>query len=125
VSVLGDSGVLQRRDRRLDDLDNLLKASITDRFGYAASLARSPVATQETLDLWITWWRDVMTLAAGADTPLTNVDRHHKLLKHAEWFTVEQSVSVVGALCRASERLGRNANSRLTLEVLMLDLPHL
>jgi DNA polymerase-3 subunit delta' len=125
VSVLGDSGVLQRRDHRLDDLDNLLKASITDRFGYAARLVHSPVAMQETLDLWITWWRDVMMLASGANTSLANVDRHQKLLKYAERFTVEQSASVVRALCRASERLGRNANSRLTLEVLMLDLPHL
>ena len=123
VRTLTDRKALQRRAQRLDDLDRLLGASITDRFRYAEKLARDPVATQETLDLWIGWWRDVLLLAAEVDAPLTNVDRKSGLRDHARRFGVERSGGVVGALRSAADRLKRNAKARLTLEVLMLDLP--
>ena len=123
VRTLNDRTALRRRAQRLADLDHLLNTSIIERFRYAERLARDPVATQETLDLWIGWWRDVMLVAAETDAPLTNVDRESALRDHAHRFGVERSAAVVEALRSAAERLKRNANPRLTLEVLMLDLP--
>ncbi len=123
VRALDDNTALQRRAQRLDDLHNLLSASTPERFRYADKLARNPIATQETLDLWLCWWRDVTLLAAKADTPLTNVDRHNILLDHARRFSLEQSAAVIRALRSAADRLKRNANARLAIEVLMLDLP--
>ena len=123
VRTLNDRTALRRRAQRLADLDHLLNTSIIERFRYAERLARDPVATQETLDLWISWWRDVMLVAAETDAPLTNVDRESALRDYAHRFGVERSAAVVEALRSAAERLKRNANPRLTLEVLMLDLP--
>jgi DNA polymerase-3 subunit delta' len=123
VRTLNDRAALQRRVQRLDDLDRLLGASSAQRFRYAEKLARDPTATQETLDLWIGWWRDVLLLAAETDAPLTNVDRRSTLRDQAHRFEVEGSAAVLEALRSAADRLRRNANPRLTLEVLMLDLP--
>lgn len=123
VRALNDEKALQRRAKRLDALHQLVGASTVERFRYAEKMARDSVATQETLDLWIGWWRDVMLLAADADAPLTNVDRQEVLRDHARRFGVERSGAMVMALRSASDRLKRNANTRLTLEVLMLDLP--
>jgi len=123
VRTLDDRAALQRRVQRLDDLDRLLGASSAQRFRYAEKLAHDLVATQETLDLWIGWWRDVLLLAAETDAPLTNVDRRSTLRDHAHRFEVEGSAAVLEALRSAADRLRRNANPRLTLEVLMLDLP--
>ncbi len=123
VRTLKDEQALQRRAKRLDALDQLIEASIVQRFRYAEKMARQPVAAQETLDLWVGWWRDVMLAAAGAAAPLTNVDCQDTLHDHARRFGVERSGAVVKALRSAADRLRRNANARLTLEVLMLDLP--
>ena len=123
VRSLEDRAALKRRSQRLDDLENLLNASITGRFRYAEKLARDPVATRETLDLWTSWWRDVLLLAAEADARLTNVDRRGGLQDHARRFKVEESAAVIDALHSAADRLSRNANTRLTLDVLMLDFP--
>ena len=123
VRTLNDRTALQRRTQRLDDLDRLLTAPTTERFRYAERLARDLSATQETLDLWIGWWRDVLLLAAEADAPLTNVDRQSALRDHAHRFGVERSTAVIEALRSATDRLRHNANARLTLEVLMLDFP--
>ncbi len=115
----------RNRDRRLEDLVELLSASHVERFQYAFELSRDPVAVQETLDLWIGWWRDVMLLASQANVPVTNVDRLSQLERHAQWFGIEQSAAMLQALRQASERLGQNANPRLVLEVLMLDWPQM
>jgi DNA polymerase-3 subunit delta' len=78
---------------------------------------------QETLDLWLGWWRDVMLLAADADASLTNVDRESEARNQARRCGLGRSKTMVEALRSAIDRLRRNANPRLTLEVLMLDLP--
>jgi len=123
VRTLNDSAALKRRAQRLDDLDHLLAAPTIERFQYAERLARAAAAAQETLDLWMGWWRDVLLVAAGTSAPLTNVDRRSKLEDHARRFGVERSAAVIEALHNVSDRLRGNANTRLTLEVLMLDLP--
>jgi DNA polymerase-3 subunit delta' len=123
VRALTDRTALQRRAQRLDDIDRLLAVSLVERFRYAEKLAGNPIATQETLDLWIGWWRDVLLLAAQAEAPLTNVDRQDALRDHAGRFDVWHSAAVLKALRDATDRLGHNTNPRLTLEVLMLDLP--
>jgi DNA polymerase-3 subunit delta' len=123
VRTLEDSAGLQRRTQRLDDLGELLNAPTAKRFRYANRLARDPIDMQETLDLWLGWWRDVLLLAARADAPLTNIDRVNALRDHARRYGVERSTAMVEALCDAADHLKRNANPRLTLEVLMLDLP--
>ena len=123
VRTLSDRAALQRRAQCLDALDRLLGTSIVERFRYAEKLSHDPSATQDTLDLWTGWWRDVLLLAAQADAPLTNVDRQSELHNYARRFGVGQSAATIEALQSATERLKRNANPRLTLEVLMLDLP--
>ncbi|MGD1994887.1 MAG: DNA polymerase III subunit delta', partial [Anaerolineae bacterium] len=123
VRTLEDDDALKRRVERLDDLDELIGGSIVKRFKYAEKLACNPVATRQTLDLWIGWWRDVLLVASEAEAAVTNVDRREQLEEYARRFGVEASAGAVKALRAAAKKLDRNANTRLTLEVLMLDLP--
>ncbi len=115
----------RNRDRRLEDLLGLLSATCVERFRYADELSGDRGAVQETLGLWVGWWRDVMLLASQADVPVSNVDRLSQLEHHARRFGIEQSVAMLQALRQALERLEQNANPRLVLEVLMLDLPRM
>jgi DNA polymerase-3 subunit delta' len=123
VRTLEDETALKRRAGRLDELNELIDGSIVERFQYAEKLAQDPVATRETLDLWIGWWRDVLLVTSEANASPTNVDRQDEVRNRARRFGVEESASVVRALRSALEKLRQNANARLTLDVLMLDLP--
>jgi len=125
VRMMEDEKALQRRDQRLDDLNQLLTAPIVERFQYADKLARDPAATQETLALWLSWWRDVTLQTIHAEAPLTNVDRQDTIQRHAQSFDVRGANAILQALRETIERLACNANPRLALEVLMLDLPRL
>ncbi len=123
IRAARDRTLLNQREQRLEELYRLLGASLNERILCAGELARDLTTARETLDLWVRWWRDVMVVAAGADAPLTNVDRYGLLKAHADRFGLTRSAAVVMAMLAAAERLERNANPRLTLEVLMLDLP--
>jgi len=123
VRTFEDDAALKGRAKHLDELDALMEASVTRRFRYAEKLARDPMATEEVLELWIGWWRDVLLEASRADAPVTNVDRAEQRREHARRFGVETSSRVIKALRDTLDKLQRNANTRLSLEVLMLDLP--
>lgn len=126
VTATTDPDAMRVRAQRLEELLNLLPASLVERFRYASRLARSPESVSETLDLWIEWWRDVMLLAAGAEGPLTNLDYRDQLEQVAQEVGLERAARMVQATRGAADLLRRNTNLRLTLEVLAaFDLPRL
>jgi DNA polymerase-3 subunit delta' len=126
VRALTDPAPLVRRRQRLDDLAELLRATLVERFQYAAGLVDDPEAVQEALGLWTGWWRDVMLLAGAAEGPLTNLDYRERLDEQAARMGVRRAAELAEATRAAAERLRRNANPLLTLEVLLaFDLPRL
>lgn len=125
VTAAQDEAVLEKRAERLDDLARLLGADgkRVARFAYAEELASDNAVVLETLELWETWWRDVMLLAAGSAAPLVNVDRLPALQQHAARFGADRARQAIAAISRTAHQITRNANARLALETLLLDLP--
>ncbi|MCS7282184.1 MAG: DNA polymerase III subunit delta' [Anaerolineae bacterium] len=125
VRAATDPAILQRREQRLQELLALTAAPLTDRFRYAAELARDPEETREALDLWLGWWRDVLLVSSGVDEEgagefaLTNLDRRAQLEQFAARFSPAQAAARIRAIRTALDRLQRNANPLLTLEVLL------
>jgi DNA polymerase-3 subunit delta' len=125
VRAATEPDLLRRRQQRIDDMVALLGAPLTDRFLYAAELARDPAATQEALDIWAGWWRDILLLTGGVEADrtgeslLTNLDQRARLEQMAAQFTPAQAVARIQAIRLAMDRLRRNANPQLTLEVLL------
>ncbi len=116
---------LKQRQTWLDDHQRLLGASRVERFVYAEELAKDKPALQRTLDIWLSLWRDVMLRAAGASAPLTNPDREVEIAQLAATLDLPAVKGMVDTLERAQYLLDRYINTRLTVEVLMLDLPRI
>lgn len=127
VRAQADEARLLARAQRLDDLSALLAGSRLARFAYAERLARegSIDRIQETLDLWQGYWRDVLLAAAGAAAPFANPDRQETIQQIAQQVTVETARRVIVGLQQTADRLERNANTRLTLEICLLDWPRI
>ncbi len=123
VRAVQDPSLLESRATRLEALQRLLVADRVERFAYAEKLARDKECARETLALWAGWWRDLLILVSGAEAPLTNVDHRETLRRWAERYDLVTVRRCLDALQQALHRLDQNANPRLTLEVLMLDLP--
>ena len=123
VMAIQDESLLARRAQWIDDLIQLTGQGRAERFAYAEMMAGDPLIARETLRLWQTWWRDVMLLATGSDAMLIHSDRRDALREQASHFGVDGSSAAAARLAQALWQLDRNANTRLALEVLMLDLP--
>lgn len=125
VRSLSDETINENRSAQFSDLLSLLPASRVDRFVIAKDLTKDREALFATLDLWGCWWRDVMHIAADANTPLINVDKHTEVTIAANQLTAGEAARAVTAVHTAQAQLKRNANPRLVLEVLMLEIPRI
>ena len=117
--------ILAKRKSQLDDLQGLLRASRVERFSYAEELAKDKAILQNTLQTWLTFWRDVMLQTAGSSPPLINIDREEEITTLAKQMDLASAQKTVNQLERAIDQIERYINARLVTEVLMLDLPRL
>ncbi len=126
VSATIDDGLLQRRAEHLDELLDVINADIEGRFAYAARLAvqfsRNRELVQKRLDLWLDWWRDLLLIKAGCSDDITNVDRSAVLVDMAKGYSLAQVQAIIKFIREASKQLKQNANPRLVLEVLMINI---
>ncbi len=117
--------LLEQRRGWLDDLGLLLSAKRVARFAYAETITRDknlPLA--DLLQTWLTYWRDVLLLTIGADTPLANIDRQAEIEQLASRITLQTARKVIQAAEHTLQLLAKNVNARLAMEVFMLDLPY-
>ena len=136
VRTLKSRAALAQRKQQLEEMVDLLNASTARRFRYvkkqldswrdesAAKPGADRLRALERMELWLSWWRDVLLAATGAEAPLTNVDRLGELHHYARRFGPPVIAAALRAIRSTTAGLKRNANIRLALEVLMLDLPH-
>jgi DNA polymerase-3 subunit delta' len=123
VRASEDKAILQKRERRLDEMIELTGQGRVGRLRYAQRLSTSPDSLREVLDLWLSWWRDLLLSKGGSSTEVTNVDREATLRSQAQGYSLIQVQDFIEALRAAVWQLEHNANTRLALEVLMLNLP--
>ena len=127
ITAAADDQMLQERAQKLESLYKIISADTEERFSNAAQLAaqftQNRSAVQEILDLWLDWWRDQLLVKTGCPDYVTNIDQLNKLHDMAGHYTLEQVRGCVGSIKAAEVQLKQNANPRLVLEVLMLDMP--
>ncbi len=121
--LVDDVTLLEKRDERLNDLQTLLPAARVEKFSYADKLSKDKDAMRQTIIIWLSYWRDVMLRVAGAETPLTNIDRNMEIEFLAGRLDLSTARRVVSDLENALEKMDRNVNSRLLAEVLLMDWP--
>ncbi|MBI3162250.1 MAG: DNA polymerase III subunit delta' [Chloroflexi bacterium] len=121
--LVDDTAILEKREELLNDIQSLLAAPRVEKFSYADKLAKDKDAMRQTILIWLSYWRDVMLRVAGAETPLTNIDRNMEIESIAGSLDLSTARRVVSDLESALEKMDRNVNSRLLAEVLLMDLP--
>jgi DNA polymerase-3 subunit delta' len=122
-SLVDEVTLLEKREERLNDLQTLLHATRVEKFSYADKLSKDKETMRQVILIWLSYWRDVMLRVAGAETPLTNIDRNMEIEFLAGRLDLSMARRVVSELESALEKMDRNVNSRLLAEVLLLDWP--
>jgi len=125
--AVDDAGLMQRRAERMDKLGGVLDADGEKRFAYASHLAtqfgKDRSSALEILGAWLDYWRDLLLVKIGCGDAVTNADMITEIQERAGGYSLVGIRGFIGSIQAAMEGLKQNANPRLALEVLMLDIP--
>jgi len=125
VSAYAHPEELEQRERALSLLETALTGRRLERFKLVEGLPNEKNDLLALLRFWVAYWRDVVLVASGSRAPITNDDRRAEIIALAGRIDREAAQRALAATMRTMELLGRNANTRLAFEVLMLDYPGL
>ena len=129
LAALDDETLLESRATYLDLLRDVLRGGRVDRLKIAEQLsrklARDKGQLRMTLDIWQTYWRDLLLESYGTPVKPCNSDRKDEIRALALRANPAQALHALNATRRAARSLETNANVRLTLDVLFLEYPGL
>jgi len=129
AEAAADPTILEARRERLDDAMGVAGMDYSARLVHAAALADRYGKDRETVLDWLgllrRWWRDVLLHKSGRGDLAVNADRADALTAFAEACSVTEVGAAVRDVTDAIDHLGKNANARLALDVLMLRLPQI
>jgi DNA polymerase-3 subunit delta' len=116
---------MEQRLAWLDEHLHLLQNNRVTRFLYAEKIAEDKPLFRQAIRTWTSLWNDVLHLHTGLTARVTNLDRQEQMAHLAGRVSLSAIRHALLSLDQALERLERNVNTRLTAEVLFLDLPYL
>lgn len=123
IDALRDPTLLDQRTAALDALAGVLGENRRARFALAEQLGKDRADLRALLEAWQAFWRDVLIVAAGSRSAITNYDRHDHIAVVAQSVGADGAEIALNATRRTLDYLGKNVNVRLALEVLLLDYP--
>jgi len=123
VRAATEPGVYERMQGALERLVTVLGEALPARFVTAKEMAKERDALTETLEIWLTLWRDVLLLHLDGGGALTHRDHRRIIEVIVRGTDVGQVVGVLTALDDAQSALTANANAQLLVENLLLNLP--
>lgn len=127
VEQLSDEQSGRQRQDQLAQLWELLPADRVQRLAFSESLAANRDSRQlfGMLQLWTAWWRDVLLVQAGCDDACSNIDQEPELKRQAHLLEQDAVRKLMHTLQRIERYLHHTVNTRLALDVLVLQLPYL
>ena len=123
LAALRDPSLMETRGHRLEQLQELLGADLVTRWEHAARMPAARETLRDVLDLWLAWWHDLLLVAAGQEHQIANLDYRDHLQSLSQQCPAEAARRFLGQLLLAIRRLGQNVNTRLLLDVLLMDMP--
>lgn len=126
IDALNNPDIFTERDENLKLLEDLLGMSRAERFSAAQKLSNdSKENLTKLLELWLSYWRDVLLMSERTTVKLCNTDHEAQIQRLLYDITTEQALSAVKSTQNLLNILHTNANLRLAFEVLLLDYPQI
>jgi hypothetical protein len=121
---------MQERDDILNRLQEVIQGNRVQRFAVAESLEsigrKDKIALRYLLEMWQTYWRDVLLLALHSPVKPCNSDRYKEIEQLVQRIQPDDALRALQATrTMLTETLKTNANLRMAFEVLFLDYPGL
>lgn len=127
VSQLSNAKHWEERQQQLEELWGLTSANRVQRLAFAEQVAARGSQQQifRMLELWTTWWRDVLLAQASCIDSCSNIDLREEIVRQAERIPQQAVQKYIQTLKRIEGYLHHTTNTRMALDVLLLQLPHI
>lgn len=109
------------RTKLMERLLHISKASIPSLFALAENLSHDKDGLQEALDMVNIWFRDLLIWKFCPDNIL-NKDYAVQIEQNSSKLSQDDLLKNIAAVVSAQQKISRNANRRLALDVLMMEL---
>jgi DNA polymerase III subunit delta' len=127
IEAAQDPKLMQEREENFEKMKSVNGGDYNYRFAVAGQIAqqfsKKRGKVYEALDEWARWWRDVLLVKTGCDSDITGIDHMADIQQMGSDYTLNQIIESIRSILDAIKQLRLNVNSRLVLEVLMLNLP--
>jgi DNA polymerase-3 subunit delta' len=127
VSAAQDDRMIEQRSEIVETMLDIMNADIETRFTLSTQLAGKFANDRnfvfERLDILLGIWRDMLMIKTDSRENITNIDRIDELARMVEGRSLSGIHSFIRNIQKANVELRQNANPRLVLEVLMINIP--
>ena len=127
VSAAQDDRLLEQRSEIVENMLDVIDADIETRFSLSSQLAGKFSNDRnfvfERLDILLSLWRDMLLIKTDSIDNITNIDRINELSGMAERRSLSGIRDFIRSIQKANVELRQNANPRLVLEILMINMP--
>lgn len=128
INCLDNDTELQTRLEIMNRMDSLIASNIGERFSYITGLenGRKTIDRKKAESLinnWLTWWRDLLLIKNNCTESIINIDCIPALEKWSRILDTEEIKNFIEILQYSLLLVTKNANIRLLLEVILLDMP--
>ena len=129
LEALADEDVLAFRTDMLDMLRDIVASNRVERLKISDQLSRKMGRDKPlllyVLEIWQTYWRDVLLESYGSPVKPCNSDRKDEIRALVMRLDPQTAYGAMSATRNAFKALATNANVRLAFDVLFLDYPGL
>ncbi len=128
LRIAADPDQIAERQQRLEELLDMQQQPHHRTFQWAEARSKEYRSGDqhivlEWLDLWQSWWHDLLLVAAGAPENIINLDRRNQLEQNARRHTLTDIYHFVKRISDAGQQLRENVNPQLVFENLFLHRP--
>lgn len=122
-----DPDLLEKRLFWAAEALRLLRCPLRERFAFSETNTKKldREGLRELFQIWLSFWRDVLIVSCGAQTPLVNLPLTGEVQRLADEIDPATARQCALALETAVARLDANINARMQTDVLLLDWPRL
>ncbi|MCY4061797.1 MAG: hypothetical protein OXG53_05475 [Chloroflexi bacterium] len=129
LHAIEDDQLLAFRREMLDELREIVAGKRLVRIKAAERLSqqvgKDKAALRDILEIWLTFWRDVLLQSHDCPVKPCNSDRADEIRSLAARSSAREAQGALVATRRTIEALATNANLRLALDALLLEYPGL
>ncbi len=129
IAALSDPTALDRQTQAVQRIMAALTGDLESRFHYARQLGESFRRKRDDvlleMDFWLDWWRDIALARNGLERFVTYIDWLPVLAALGRQLDGDAIARGIETVTGTRSALEANANARLALDVMMLDLPYI